>query len=702
MALDFPNNPPPQPGTVFTGTNNVTYVYDGTKWIGQTSATGSGGTVWTNDANGCLRVELSSTGFQAFTDGTHLDLRDDGIWNVGSYQNNTSIGNDGFANPRDLSLRAGDTLFINTNIDTDGYDNQWMIGGNALQTNGKAKIDFWRDNARLGAPAPNGTTDTLTLWNFNGENTIGEFYNYAIGVEGDHIWFAQDTDPTTNTGGFKFYSRGQEVFKIGANGDLMNNNGFTLNAGPRGTITLGKFIEFPGVDEHFHIAFPNSNLDIPYQDLFLGDDRNFVKVRGSHNGQALGVDIGANDRDGGGQKTWQFGTDGTIKFPDNTLANTHNNSLDITADGYIAITSDENVALNYNNTNLGSGPYAPGTLFSSGFSAGENGPTENQGPFMYTAFTPDGVDVEEISFWSIDNSGNLQTIIEHYDTQTSEYSQRTGDIVDQFGNSIIHPVAGDTPPEGATDGRLWFKSDEARLYIMYGSQWIDASPTVVPPPPDAPSELVNGDATVSLQPDGSLLFPNGTGIGNLQHAWGGSANGIDIKSYNNVNGYSQLNWNDRSFAWTDSQGVGLQTHDADGVLIGQVRLNNLGFLETFAGDGDPMYIGQVGDNDSVVWSPDSLGEGYLGLWMGGNRDLAGVGSTANYGPAVSVNVGKPLEDGEYAGDPNTPDGYLVQVNVRGASWYFREDAGLQFPDGSVQTTAAVVDGGNAYSALTPI
>jgi hypothetical protein len=45
MALDFPNNPPPQPGTIFTGTNNVTYVYDGTKWIGQTSSGASGGPI---------------------------------------------------------------------------------------------------------------------------------------------------------------------------------------------------------------------------------------------------------------------------------------------------------------------------------------------------------------------------------------------------------------------------------------------------------------------------------------------------------------------------------------------------------------------------------------------------------------------------------------------------------------------------------
>jgi len=105
----------------------------------------------------------------------------------------------------------------------------------------------------------------------------------------------------------------------------------------------------------------------------------------------------------------------------------------------------------------------------------------------------------------------------------------------------------------------------------------------------------------------------------------------------------------------------------------------------------------------VVWAPEIEGEGYLGLWLGGNRDLGVINSmNTNYGPNVSVNVGAPLEDGEYSGDPYTPEGYLVHVNVRGANWYFREDAGLQFPDGSVQTTAAVVDGGDAYSSLLPV
>lgn len=118
-------------------------------------AGGSSGTVWTNDANGCLRAELSSTGFQAFTAGTHLDLQDSGVWNVGSYQHGTSIGNDGFANPNDLSLRASDAVFINTDT-TQGYDSQWMFSNKILQLPTDGDIVRWNGSEMVSVLGGNG------------------------------------------------------------------------------------------------------------------------------------------------------------------------------------------------------------------------------------------------------------------------------------------------------------------------------------------------------------------------------------------------------------------------------------------------------------------------------------------------------------------------------------------------------------------
>ena len=172
MALNFPNTGL-YPGLQYTGDNGVVYIYDGVKWVGHAPTLAPGtsslvngsnvvqvdgagnlvipdgatiiyqsgapvsvantGTVWTNNANGCLRAELSSTGFQAFTDASHLDLQDSGEWNIGSYQNSTFIGNDAFSNTNILSLKSGDETYITTNLRENG-NHQWKFGvdGNLL------------------------------------------------------------------------------------------------------------------------------------------------------------------------------------------------------------------------------------------------------------------------------------------------------------------------------------------------------------------------------------------------------------------------------------------------------------------------------------------------------------------------------------------------------------------------------------------
>ena len=92
----------------------------------------------------------------------------------------------------------------------------------------------------------------------------------------------------------------------------------------RGTITLGGDIEMPGVPQHFHIAFAQSNLYVPYNDLFLGDDQNAVQIHGQDGAPYFGVNIRATDRATEGNTTyqWRFGTDGGMVFPDNTTQTT--------------------------------------------------------------------------------------------------------------------------------------------------------------------------------------------------------------------------------------------------------------------------------------------------------------------------------------------------------------------------------------------
>jgi hypothetical protein len=252
--------------TGVAGTNGATGVAGTNGATGLTGATGvagsgSSGTVWTNDANGCLRVELSSTGFQAFTDATHLDLQDSGQWNIGSYQNSTVIGNDEFTNTNILSLRSGDDTYITTNLRENG-NHQWKFG-----TDGK-----------------------LTL------PTDGSIDTYS------------------GTGGFKITTDGQIQFASGYSiGGSDTGLGLRM-ATDRGTILFGNHPETPTSPHHFHIMKQEpANVD-----LFFGDDYNYVKLPGSGE-TAYGVEIGTNV---GSAYTWRFGTDGNLTLPNSTVIGT--------------------------------------------------------------------------------------------------------------------------------------------------------------------------------------------------------------------------------------------------------------------------------------------------------------------------------------------------------------------------------------------
>lgn len=88
------------------------------------------------------------------------------------------------------------------------------------------------------------------------------------------------------------------------------NQGIALTT-DRGTILFGNHPEIGGVS-HFHIMRDNSSAS----DLFFGDDFNYVKLPATSNFTTVGVVIAASG------PSWEFGTDGKIKFPDTTVQQT--------------------------------------------------------------------------------------------------------------------------------------------------------------------------------------------------------------------------------------------------------------------------------------------------------------------------------------------------------------------------------------------
>ena len=579
-----------------------------------------GGTIWTNPANGCLRAELSSTGFQAFTDGTHLDLQDGGVWNVGSYQNNTSIGNDGFANPSDLWLRSGSATFITSDLDY-GDGNQWMFSGSNIQLPNDGDIVRWNGSAMVSVLGGNANTGNYT---FSG-NTI------------------------------------------------TNNNGFTLDAGSRGTITLGTFIEVPGVDTHFHIAFPNSNIEVPYQDLYLGNDYDYVKIRGSHNEQILGVDIGA------GGKRWEFNPDGTTIFPDNII-DAGNNSLGIKAGDNIS-----QIYLNDNGSVILSG-YNPdfdpidNQLYEALVSVGEHfgfneilgtnyfGPTLSVG----SAIQHNGSNGEMLGLWTVDKDGNLITAKA---TIWGEYSSNTlisaGDIRDSEGNSLIYVPASDTAPAHNLDGLLWYNSDEGRMYIKYMGAWVDASPTVIPPSVDV-TQLTNGENTVTLDTSGFLEFSSGGAVGNVQQTLSPSGNtnlpGIDLYATPDM-AWAQLNYANTNYVWVDGSAAYFDVEEA------RLKLKSDGILELNKLFGATIRLGELRDGDAVLWVDPSPDTEYLGLWWAGNTNYNQTGQSG-YGPDAGINIGVSGWD-DSQGDVN-PD-TKISLGIGDLSWSFLADGSIRFP-----------------------
>jgi hypothetical protein len=90
------------------------------------------------------------------------------------------------------------------------------------------------------------------------------------------------------------------------------------------------------------------------------------------------------------------------------------------------------------------------------------------------------------------------------------------DIQDANG-SVIRVASTSTAPT-RVDGQLWFNNTEGRLYIRDNGLWIDASPTVIPPPStylgdieiDGSTLYINS-STLTINNSGTLLV-NGTEV----------------------------------------------------------------------------------------------------------------------------------------------------------------------------------------------
>ena len=208
-----------------------------------------------------------------------------------------NIGGGGNANTGDItfndttiSTAEGDSITIRTTSDSDD-DNRIVLSNNRVE------IYAYNDH-----------DDSWAEVFLNNEDTDAPYAD---------MWVKSDSGSEKV---WRFDHSGDLTLPAG--GAINNTDGIKLVT-DRGTLAIGTNMETPGMAGHFHIAFDGSNSNPPASDLFLGDDYNYVKLPGYElNPVDHGVEIGTNDRDGGSDHVWRFGTDGNLTFPDGTIQTT--------------------------------------------------------------------------------------------------------------------------------------------------------------------------------------------------------------------------------------------------------------------------------------------------------------------------------------------------------------------------------------------
>lgn len=124
------------------------------------------------------------------------------------------------------TFTAGNTYVVENHNYTYSDDNVWSFTEGNLNLPEGRTINWGQNQNTLGPPCEGGCNDRIRLWDFKG---TGSDFNYAIGVEGNHMWFSMDVND--GTGGFKFYSRDDQIFKISDDSRLIFPNASTISEG---------------------------------------------------------------------------------------------------------------------------------------------------------------------------------------------------------------------------------------------------------------------------------------------------------------------------------------------------------------------------------------------------------------------------------------------------------------------------------------
>ena len=208
----------------------------------------------------------------------------------------------------EYTIRAGatpDGTYVAAEYVVDGIDGEGFIDGITVDVGGawtQAIADVNRRNAMhayIGA-------------DINGAFNASDWITIEFVVRAK----ADDVEYEFGSGGGSSITNTDYSVSVGSNGVV------TMDTS-RGSIEFGALPE-PGGPSHFHIMRAPGQDGSGGMDLFFGDDFNYVRQRPASYGMTpgFGVEIGANDNDGGNQYVWRFETNGGLTFPDSTVQTT--------------------------------------------------------------------------------------------------------------------------------------------------------------------------------------------------------------------------------------------------------------------------------------------------------------------------------------------------------------------------------------------
>jgi hypothetical protein len=226
------------------------------------------------------------------------------------------------------------------------------------------------------------------------------------------------------------------------------------------------------------------------------------------------------------------------------------------------------------------------------------------------------------------------------------------ELYNQIATSV---VVGATAPTGPEEGALWWNSESGRMYVYFGTAWVDSSP-VDGAGISSTNQLVNGAYTVSLGTNGVLTLADGSIIngatlktiaGNYAGITAGPAspagkdedswmwvdnNGATIATKYSTDAHT---WTfNNSGALTFPQGTTIATADGTDAFIIDGAVDKDIQIYTYSGPTPTAHGWTFGADGSLTlpgtgWIKDSIGRGFINVnTMGNNESIVSLGSNS--------------------------------------------------------------------------